>query len=276
MIDGFPRNISQAKLLERELKEMDLILNLEVDENLLVSRLLERAKTSGRADDNKETIVKRIKTFHDETEPVIEYYKKFGKIKTIDSGRSIDDVYASVRKAIKPNLIFFWGPPGVGKSSVARALAKKTGYLYLDYEEFSRQHGCKSHLEKTNSLIQYCGAVSHKCIVIDSFFTDLAHTKVFFDHFAEPQTVFFLNASKDDVMENISKYYKSEKDRSYQKQCYQEFVQQRDLLYEFLAPKSYFKKIDASQNLSNIIFNCLEHLRPLTLVAFDHHEKDLA
>lgn len=138
LIDGFPRNISQAKLLERELKEMDLILNLHVDEHILVERLLERSKTSGRADDNKETIVKRIHTFHNETEPVIEYYKKFGKIKHIDSARSIDDVYASVRKAIKPNLIFFWGPPGVGKSSVAKALHKKTGYLYIDYEEFAR------------------------------------------------------------------------------------------------------------------------------------------
>jgi hypothetical protein len=51
--------------------------------------------------------------------------------------------------------------------------------------------------------------------VIDSFFTDLAHTKVFFDHFTEPQTVFFLNAAKDDVLENISKYYKTEKERNY-------------------------------------------------------------
>lgn len=75
------------------MKEMDLILNLHVDEDVLVSRLLERSKTSGRADDNPETIKKRIKTFHDETEPVIEYYKKFGKIKHIDSSKSVDEVY---------------------------------------------------------------------------------------------------------------------------------------------------------------------------------------
>lgn len=276
LIDGFPRNIAQAKLLERELKEMDLILNLHVDEDVLVQRLLERSKTSGRADDNPETIKKRIKTFHDETEPVIEYYKKFGKIKHIDSSKSVDEVYQQVRKAIKPNLIFFWGPPGVGKSSAAQALHKKTGYLYVDFEEFARQHKCKTQQEKTNKFIQYCNTVPHKCIVVDSFFTDLDQTKVFFTHFAEPQTIFFLNASKDDVMQNIHNYYKTEKERDYQKQCYRDFVAQRDQIYQFLHKKTYFKQIDASQTLNNIIFNCLEYLRPLTLVSFDHHNQDLS
>ena len=93
LIDGFPRNIEQAKLLERTIKEIDLILDIHVSEDELVRRLLGRAKTSGRLDDNEETIKKRIHTFHEKTEPVLEYYKKFGKIKTIDGSKHIDEVY---------------------------------------------------------------------------------------------------------------------------------------------------------------------------------------
>jgi adenylate kinase family enzyme len=93
LIDGFPRNISQAKLLESKIKEIDLILDIHVGEQILVERLLERAKTSGRVDDNPESIKKRIHTFHEATEPVLEYYKKFGKIKHIDGTKSVDEVF---------------------------------------------------------------------------------------------------------------------------------------------------------------------------------------
>ena len=276
LIDGFPRNIKQAMLLEKTIKEIDLILNLHVDEQVLIERLMERSKTSGRVDDNPESIKKRIHTFHSETEPVVEYYKKFGKIKHIDSSKSIDEVYQQVKRAIKPNIIFFWGQPGVGKSSAAKALSNKTGYLHIDFEEFARQNKCKNAQEKTNKLIQYCDTVPHMCIVVDSFFTDFEQTKVFFTHFVEPQLVFYLSAPKDDVMENIHKYYSSERDRTYQRQQYEEFIKQRDLILAYLQNKPFFRPIDASQHISQIILNCLEVMRPLTLVAFEHHNKELA
>jgi len=75
------------------IKEIDLILDIHVGEEALIARLLERSKTSGRVDDNIETIKKRIHTFHEQTEPVIEYYKKFGKIKRIEGDKPIDEVY---------------------------------------------------------------------------------------------------------------------------------------------------------------------------------------
>ena len=99
---------------------------------------MERSKTSGRADDNEETIKSRIKTFHSETEPVIEYYRKFGKVAEINGDESIDNVYNAVKRSIKPNMVFFWGPPAVGKSTVAKIIANKTNYHYIDYEEFGK------------------------------------------------------------------------------------------------------------------------------------------
>jgi adenylate kinase family enzyme len=65
------------------------IFYFECDEKELVNRLLGRAKTSGRADDNEETIKKRIETFHNETEPVIQSYGSSGKLIRIDAMQSI-------------------------------------------------------------------------------------------------------------------------------------------------------------------------------------------
>jgi adenylate kinase family enzyme len=73
------------------------IFYFECDENELVNRLLGRAKTSGRADDNEETIKKRIKTFHDETEPVITSYGNSGKLIRINAMQPIDKVSNNVK-----------------------------------------------------------------------------------------------------------------------------------------------------------------------------------
>jgi broad-specificity NMP kinase len=118
-----------------------------------------------------------------------------------------------VRRAIKPNLIFFWGPPAVGKSTVAKQLAAKTKYLYIDFEKFVKDNRLKTDQEKTNKLIEYCDTVPHMCIVVDSFFTDARQAQIFFDHFVEPQYVFHLDAPKDEVIMNIARYYPHEKDR---------------------------------------------------------------
>ncbi|GFN77637.1 adenylate kinase isoenzyme 1 [Plakobranchus ocellatus] len=64
----------------------------------MTQRLLGRAATSGRADDNEETIKKRLVTFHNITTPVIEHYSKLGKVKTVSAEGGKDDVFAEVQK----------------------------------------------------------------------------------------------------------------------------------------------------------------------------------
>ena len=59
-------------------------------------RLLERGKTSGRSDDNEESIVKRLKVFNEQTKPVIDHYGKLDKVKRFDANRAIDAITADV------------------------------------------------------------------------------------------------------------------------------------------------------------------------------------
>eukprot|EP00981_Chlorochromonas_danica_P000100 scaffold36_cov191-Ochromonas_danica.AAC.14 len=62
----------------------------------MVQRLLERGKTSGRNDDNEEAIKKRLVTYEQSTRPIIEYFRSIGKVREVNSNRSLDDVYGEV------------------------------------------------------------------------------------------------------------------------------------------------------------------------------------
>jgi UMP-CMP kinase len=80
LIDGFPRAMDQALKFEEIVVEGKAVLYFECPEEVMLERLLNRGKTSGRADDNIESIRKRFKTFRDTSYPVIEYYEKQNKV----------------------------------------------------------------------------------------------------------------------------------------------------------------------------------------------------
>ena len=105
IFDGFPRTVAQAEALEVLLNKKETsikaMIALEVDEKELVSRLLERGKSSGRADDqNIEKINTRLKVYKDETIPVAEYYEKQSKLKAINGVGSIEDIFSQISETI--------------------------------------------------------------------------------------------------------------------------------------------------------------------------------
>jgi len=105
LFDGFPRTVAQAQALDKllALKKTDIatVLALDVSEDELVKRLLNRGKTSGRSDDtNDEVIRKRFSVYSTETSPVAEYYKKARKFKNIKGEGSVEEIFAALRQAI--------------------------------------------------------------------------------------------------------------------------------------------------------------------------------
>ena len=106
LIDGFPRNednLNGWNEVVGDKANLQKILLFECDEETLTSRILERGKTSGRNDDNLESLLKRFNTFKDETMPVIEMFEKDKKdlVARIDSTKSIKDVHKAIRKILK-------------------------------------------------------------------------------------------------------------------------------------------------------------------------------
>ena len=105
LFDGFPRTEAQAEALDKLLKlkktSIHLMLALEVSEEELVSRLLNRGKTSGRSDDNNEVVIRaRIAEYHKKTSAVADYYKKFDKVKQVKGEGSIDEIFAALCKEV--------------------------------------------------------------------------------------------------------------------------------------------------------------------------------
>lgn len=123
MLDGFPRNVFQAEELDK-FSNVDICLNIEVDENLLMDRICGRRvcscgesyhvstlngadtcakcgkKLYRRDDDNPETVKARLSTYNKQTAPLADYYRRQGKLKTVNGNGSADEVFASVTKIL--------------------------------------------------------------------------------------------------------------------------------------------------------------------------------
>ena len=105
IFDGFPRTISQGEALDTILSNLnttiDTVLALEVEEDELVKRLLERGKQSGRVDDqSEETIRNRFGEYNNKTEPLLAYYEKQDKLSRVHGMGQIDEIFARLCEAI--------------------------------------------------------------------------------------------------------------------------------------------------------------------------------
>ncbi|RDA95940.1 hypothetical protein CP533_5796 [Ophiocordyceps camponoti-saundersi (nom. inval.)] len=104
LIDGFPRKLDQAHRFEAAVCNPSLVLFYDCPENVMQERLLERGKTSGRDDDNAESILKRFRTFVDTSMPVVDHYDKKGCVVKIDATRDPDAVFVETQKRLKEKL----------------------------------------------------------------------------------------------------------------------------------------------------------------------------
>ena len=98
LLDGFPRTLIQAEALDRVLagRSLEVVVDLVVDEEEVVSRLLDRAAKEGRADDNEETIRTRMAVYREQTEPLIAYYGTQGIVRRLDGMGSIEEIFSRV------------------------------------------------------------------------------------------------------------------------------------------------------------------------------------
>jgi adenylate kinase len=100
LFDGFPRTLSQAEALDQLLSEsgrpLKLVLELQVDEKLLVDRLLQR----GRTDDKAETIEERFRQYQRLTQPLLDYYRRRGILRSVDGNGSTEEVFSQIVQAV--------------------------------------------------------------------------------------------------------------------------------------------------------------------------------
>lgn len=104
LVDGFPRKMDQAVTFEEEIVPSKFTLFFECPEEVMLKRLLERGKTSGRDDDNIESIKKRFRTFIETSMPVVEYFEKQNKVVKVICDQPVEEVFEHVKTAVEEKI----------------------------------------------------------------------------------------------------------------------------------------------------------------------------
>ncbi|MEM1309445.1 MAG: adenylate kinase [Cyanobacteria bacterium P01_H01_bin.153] len=105
LLDGFPRNVGQAKFLDdlqqQHNQPIDFVVNLEVPDEVILSRLIKRGQEEGRSDDTEETIRNRLDVYRESTEPLINFYRSRQKLVSVDGNQPIDAVTEELSKVVQ-------------------------------------------------------------------------------------------------------------------------------------------------------------------------------
>lgn len=104
VFDGFPRTVAQAealqKLLEKRGGKVDAVIGLEVEEQELIDRMLQRGRETGRIDDNLETIKRRLEVYKNQTKPLRDYYTDLGLYCGVNGHGAVDDIFEEIAKGV--------------------------------------------------------------------------------------------------------------------------------------------------------------------------------
>jgi adenylate kinase len=105
VLDGLPRTLVQAEALDSILSDIgrsfSVVFALQIPDALAFERLRRRARLEGRADDTDEAIQRRLDLYHQETEPLIEYYRTRGRLVPVHGDRSENEVFAEIQQALE-------------------------------------------------------------------------------------------------------------------------------------------------------------------------------
>lgn len=170
-----------------------------------VARCMERAKTSGRSDDTEEVINNRLKTYEEQSKPVVEMYQKFGKVREVDGSGDSFTVWALTRRAMLPQVTFLVGPMCSGKTALGTALCSRTNAKLVNYGKFLKEQGLEScdDDEQVLSLINSLASEICPRVILEDFPRTIYQAKFFLKNACEPRNVFVLNCSKDQSQERM-------------------------------------------------------------------------
>ncbi len=106
VLDGYPRNLAQANaldaLLGRLAQPVDIAVQLDVDTELLITRLAGRAQAEGRADDSPEAVRHRLQVYSDATAPVVDFYRNTGRLACVDGVGGMEEVFQRIIATLAP------------------------------------------------------------------------------------------------------------------------------------------------------------------------------
>lgn len=267
MVDGFPRTLNQAIYFEKNVVEAHQVIYYDINEEIMTERCLKRAETSGRIDDTAEIIKSRIKVYFEQTVPVVDYYRQFGKVRHIVALGSIQDVYAESREASLPECMFLLGPKACGKSCIAKEVGNRTNMGHIDFIQYLLDNGLYGQDDETvtQRFISHLATLHDKRIAVENFPQNVFQAKFFLRNGVVPSHVFLLKCEKDicqermiDLGEDHPQYVAS----SILSKRIKEFHENSVQLMPFLKKNTCCSEIRTDQDIHNSLNEIFRHLNP--------------
>jgi adenylate kinase len=104
VLDGFPRNLEQAEALDEMMsaidRRLDAVLFFDLPDDVATERMLKRATQENRPDDTPDVIARRLRIYHEDTEPIVEHYRAISRVVALHADRTIDEVYGEAQAAL--------------------------------------------------------------------------------------------------------------------------------------------------------------------------------
>ena len=203
LVDGFPRSVDQAVYLEQIGVKVDFLLHFDTDkEDVLLNRLIERGKTSGRADDKEEVIVKRFRIYKSESLPVLQLYEPFGIVRKVDCMGTINEVYQRTLCALRPEVLFVAGPKFSGKSTLSEFIGRRYYYYVLSIDRVIKKTQRKDDENITRKLVQTLQQFKQEHrILVDGFPQNSNQARLFTGLIGLPNKVIYLDCPRDTCQE---------------------------------------------------------------------------
>ena len=252
--------------------ECQTVIFYDVSEQVLLERCLVRASNASvqREDDNEETLKNRLRNFKDLSRPVVDLYQQFGKVRYIDAGYSIADVYAETRKAMLPQVFFLIGPSCSGKSTLGHALAERSNMKLVKFTDFIRE----KHLKKSDDavvvaeLTRYLVVETASRVLIEDFPRTEAQARLFVKNCIEPTEVFYCRCSKDvcqERMTELGKNHPSYLPSALLSKKVRLFHQNAASLLPYLRGNTRFSEINTEQHVGMALKNMCEIVQPTVI-----------
>jgi len=231
LLDGFPRALDQAVAFCSMIQDPDAVIFFDCPLDTMTERLLERGKSSGRADDNMETIKKRFDTFTSQSLPVLDHFKAKGVANVVSSVPPPDQVYMEVasimaKDKVQPlpiaeKVVFVLGGPGSGKGTQCAKLVEDYGFTHLSSGDLLRaevksqsevgmmcanlmKEGKLVPMEVTLSLIKKAmKSAPVKKFLLDGFPRALDQAKAFASTIQKPDFVLFFDCPLETMAERL-------------------------------------------------------------------------
>lgn len=210
LIDGFPRSMEQALYLEKNIKEIKTIINVYASDDISLDRILKRGANSGRADDmQEETIKNRLQEFRAQSLPVIDFYKKYGIVRDVNSEFEVNQVYDIVKKQLYPAVYCIIGKKYSGKSTIANVLTERMGMKVIDFKEFMNDpiiaKRKNDDLFVITSLASRLREEDSPRVILEDFPMKKEYFSLFVKNCKQFEKIFYLNVDDNESSERMRK-----------------------------------------------------------------------